>query len=126
MSNEDKILAMLEAMQADLSGVKNDLADVKGDLTGVKNDLTGMKTDLAGVKMKLSELDEKSARSAIMLENKVLPQLQLLYENQTTIMDRLDTIPSTERVEALESDMSVIKDALKLLRQDVDALKKAQ
>lgn len=126
MSNEDKILVMLEAMQADLSGVKNDLADVKGDLTGVKNDLTGMKTDLTGVKMKLSELDEKSARSAIMLENKVLPQLQLLYENQTTIMDRLDTIPSVERVEALESDMSVIKDALKLLRQDVDALKKAQ
>ena len=41
-------------------------------------------------------------------------------------MDRLDAMPTAERMEALESDLSVVKDVVKHLRQDVNDLKKAQ
>ena len=50
MSNEEKILELLSAMQKDLAGVKEDLADVKEDLAGVKEDLAGVKEDLAELK----------------------------------------------------------------------------
>lgn len=42
------------------------------------------------------------------------------------IMEHLDKLASKSRVEELESDVVLLKDAVKLMRLEIEALKKAQ
>ena len=51
MSNEEKILEILSAMQSDISGMK-------GDIAGLKEDVAGLKEDMARVNKILEEHTE--------------------------------------------------------------------
>ena len=48
-TNEEKILQLLEVMQADISGLKADVA-------GLKTDVAGMKADIAELKASQEEM----------------------------------------------------------------------
>ena len=71
----------------------------------------------------LEEIDGRSLRSAVMLENQVLPQLQLLYEGQVTLQQ---TLAPKERVEVLEDDVITLKTVVKSISNRLAALEKAQ
>ena len=120
-------------IKTDVAGIKTDVAELKTDVTGLKTDVAGLKTDVTSIKATLdkhsellAELDERSLRSAVTLENLALPRLQALYEGHGAIMERLETRASKSRMEALEDDMAMMKDSLKLLRIEVNELKKAE
>ncbi len=55
-TNEERILQLLEVMQADISGLKTDVAGLKTDVAGLKTDVAGLKTDVAGMKADIAEL----------------------------------------------------------------------
>ena len=55
-ANEEKILQLLEVMQADISGLKTDVAGLKTDVAGLKTDVAGLKTDVAQLKTDVEEL----------------------------------------------------------------------
>ena len=55
-TNEEKILQLLEVMQADISGLKTDVADLKTDVAGLKTDVADLKTDVAGLKTDVAQL----------------------------------------------------------------------
>ena len=74
----------------------------------------------------LKVLDERSLRSAVLLEADVSRDLNRLYEGHGAIMNRLDKLATRSRVEELEGDVSMLKDSVKLLRIEVNELKKAQ
>ena len=74
----------------------------------------------------LKVLDERSLRSAVLLEADVSRDLNRLYEGHGAIMNRLDKLAARRRVEELEEDVSMLKDSVKLLRIEVNELKKAQ
>ena len=57
------------------------------------------------------------------IENRIDPQLQALAEGQKTILEALT--PNC-RVEALEEELVVIKEAFRSLSQEIAELKKAQ
>ena len=57
------------------------------------------------------------------IESEVTPKLRLLAEGQDAILEKM--VPPS-RVDALEADVSVLKDAVKYLSQRVQALEKAQ
>lgn len=105
MSNEAKILEMLEQMQADM---------------------TGMKADMASMKERIDQIDERSQRTAVLLETEVDRKLNLLYEGHESIMEYLDKLATKSRVEVLENDVALLKDVVKLMRQEIAELKKAQ
>lgn len=71
----------------------------------------------------LEELDDRSLRSAVMLENEVLPKLQLLYEGHVHLQE---TLAPKERVEVLEDEVITLKSAVKMMTKRLDALEKAQ
>ena len=48
------------------------------------------------------------------------------YVTNRAIMNRLDKLAARRRVEELEEDVSMLKDSVKLLRIEVNELKKAQ
>ena len=55
-TNEERILQLLEVMQADISGLKTDVAGLKNDVAGLKTDVAGMKADIAELKASQEEL----------------------------------------------------------------------
>ena len=50
MSNEEKILEILSAMQGDISSMKEDIAGLKQDVAGLKQDVAELKEDVAILK----------------------------------------------------------------------------
>ena len=55
-TNEERILQLLEVMQADISGLKTDVAGLKTDVADLKTDVAGLKTDVAQLKTDVEEL----------------------------------------------------------------------
>ena len=91
MTNEEKILEMLEKLTA-----------------------------------KVEQIDERSQRTAVLMEADMGPKIQLLYEGHGLIMESLDKLATKTRVEMLESEMGLVKHAIKVMRQEIADLKKAQ
>lgn len=59
----------------------------------------------------------------VILENTVMKQLKLLAEGQQTL---LETLAPRSRVENLEEDVAMLKQAVRMMSQDIAELKKAQ
>ena len=98
MNNEEKILAILEKMDQRMEKMED----------------------------RLDRVEDQSQRTTILLEADITRKLNLLYEGHDAIMERLDKLASKSRVEELEGDIVLLKDAVKLMRLEIDGLKQAQ
>ena len=119
MNNEEKILTMLEKL--------NGTVEKQGEMLECINqrmDQMDSRMDQLGSRM--DQLDERSQRTAVLLETEITRKLDLLYEGHDAIMESLDRLASKSRVEELEDDVALLKDAVKLMRQEIAELKKAQ
>ena len=105
MNKEEKILEMLEKLTVDVGRHGETL-----------NKLT-VEVDRHGEM--LEELDDRSLRSAVMVENEVLPKLQLLYEGHVHLQE---TLAPKERVEVLEEEVITLKSAVKMMTKRLNAL----
>ena len=66
-TNEEKILQLLEVMQADISGLKTDVADLKTDVAGLKTDVAQLKTDVVELKASQEEMKETLSEHTVVL-----------------------------------------------------------
>ena len=57
-ANEERILQLLEVMQADISGLKTDVAGLKTDVADLKTDVAQLKTDVEEIKASQEEMKE--------------------------------------------------------------------
>lgn len=105
MSNEEKILAILEK--------HSEMLEKQGER-------------LAYLTERVDEIDARSLRSAVLLETEVAKKIQLVYEGQELLRQKMEELAPKDRVEALESDVAMMKDVLKLMRLEIAELKKAQ
>ena len=55
-TNEEKILQLLEVMQADISGLKTDVADLKTDVAQLKTDVAELKASQEELKASQEEI----------------------------------------------------------------------
>lgn len=102
MNNEEKILAMLSQMQADISGMRD-------DITGLKAGQVQMQDDITSVKARL--------------DYDVTKRFDAVNEGIDAILEKLTP---KDRIEELEADVVVLKTALKAISLEVAELKKAQ
>lgn len=105
MNFEEKILESLNGINSRLDRVDNHL-----------NTLTG----------KVNELDARTLRTAVMVETEALPKINALFDGHNAIMEQLNKLATKDRVDELESDIVILKTAVKMLSQEVAELKKAQ
>lgn len=119
MNNEEKILAMLAEIKADMTDMKAGMADMKATQTAQGKQLDRMEE-------RLDEVDARSLRSAVLLETEVARDIRLVYEGQEMLRQKMEKLAPKDRVEALESDVAMMKDVLKLMRLEIAELKKAQ
>ena len=68
MNNEEKILEMLVAMQGDISSMQGDISSIKGRLDRMDE--------------RINNIDDRSLRTAMLVENELVPKVQLLYEGR--------------------------------------------
>ena len=116
MTNEEKILAllekhgeMLEEMRSDISGLKSTQEAMQADISGLKSAHEAMQDDISGIKVRLDvEVNEK---------------FNLLAENQQIILDRL---PDPEDAQLLERRVDTLELAVRKLNREISELKKAQ
>lgn len=123
MNNEEKILEMLTELSKGQAEMRADIAELKATQVKQGEQLSEQGEQLAQINDRLEELDDRSLRSAVMLENQVLPLLQLLYEGQVTLQQ---TLAPKERVEVLEDDVITLKTVVKSISNRLAALEKAQ
>jgi len=126
MNNEEKILEMLEKHGAMLAEMKAAQNGMQTALAEMNSRLDRMETVQAKQGEQLEELDTRSLRSAVLLETEVSRDIRLVYEGHAAIMEKLDTLTPKSRTEALEDDVAMLKDVVKLMRQEINELKKAQ
>ena len=102
MNNEEKILAILSQMREEQTRMRE-------EQTRMREEQTRMRDDLNAVKLRL-ELDVEKRFDAV-------------NEGIDAILEQLTP---KSRVDELESDVIVLKTAVKMLTQEVAELKKAQ
>lgn len=109
MNNEEKILELLAQIQKEQKEMRQGQQQMHEDITGLKAGQRTMQDDLTAVKLRL-ELDVEKRFDA------VNEGIDAILENLTP----------KSRVDELESDVIVLKSAVKMLTQEVAELKKAQ
>ena len=94
------------------------------DLQAIAQLMDGkLETAFKPINKRLDQMQEESGKINVALENRVFPQLEALAEGQKTI---LETLAPKNRVEALEDEVSFLKQMIKTLASEVNELKKAQ
>ena len=130
MSNEEKILAMLvdlkESTDKQFESMDKRFEGIDKRLESMDKRFDAIDKRLDTMDERMDRLDERSQRTAVLLETEVDRKLNLLYEGHETIMECLDKLAPTDRVDELESDVIVLKTAVKMLTQEIAELKKAQ
>lgn len=112
MNNEEKILEMLTKLTEKVDKLETTQAKQGEQLDRMEE--------------RLDEVDTRSLRSAVLLETDVTRDIRLVYEGQEMFRQKMEELTPKGRVEAVEDDVAVLKDAYKLLRMEVNELKKAQ
>ena len=87
--------------------------------------LDQQKQELRGEVGKMLDQQKRELHGEFMtvIESEVTPKLRLLAEGQEAILEKMVPV---SRIDALEADVIVLKDAVKYLSEKVQALEKAQ
>lgn len=109
---------MLE--EKDLQAIAQLMDQKLGQLNQKVDDMDKRLTD------RLDRVEDRAQRTAVLLEGDIDRKLDLLYEGHDTLMEQFDRLASRSRVEELESDVALLKDSVKLMRLEIEALQKAQ
>ena len=95
------------------------------DLQAIAEIMQGMESriDQKMEKQKQEILDESTRRMKLLLDTEVTAKFNLLAEGQQAILEKL--VPMS-RIEAVEADIAILKQAVRAMNQEIDELKKAQ
>ena len=121
MNIEEKILQLLEK-QGEMIGQINDrlgrledrmdrlesrMDKLEGRIDKLEASQTAMQATLDEHTAMLKKLDERSLKSAVLLETEVPRKFNLLYEGHSVIMENMRGLAEKSRVEALEDDVAI-------------------
>lgn len=119
MDNEQKILDILEQMQARMDGMEAKMGGMEAKMGGMQTDITGIKADMTGMKDDIKSIDQRTTRLEINQENVIIPHIQLLAEGQTTIQGQVKRLSV---IGSMQEDISILKSAVKYLSDKVSQL----
>lgn len=74
-------------------------------------------------KQKQEILDETTQRMKVLLDTEVTPKFNLLAENQSIMMEKLERL---DDMEVMDTRITALEAMVKKLNRDVEKLKKAQ
>ncbi|MCI9506305.1 MAG: hypothetical protein HFF62_06890 [Oscillospiraceae bacterium] len=132
-SRMDKLEGQMDRLESRMDKLEGRMDKLEGRMDNLEGRIDKLETSQAAMQATLDEhtamlknLDERSLKSAVLLETEVPRKFNLLYEGHSVIMENMRGLAEKSRVEALEDDVAMMKDSIKLLRIEVNALQKAQ
>ena len=137
MSNEEKILALLEQVSSRMEGLESGQAALEGRMERINGDLktnnllirnleskqAAFEGRMGRIETALAEAQDGLTAIKLRLELDVEKRFDAVNEGIDAILAQLTP---KSRVDELESDVIVLKTAVKMLTQEVAELKKAQ
>ena len=123
MNNEEKILELLSRHENSFEQINQTLSEMKAEMAGMKAEMTA---EMTGMKAILEEVNQRSIRTQVLLETEIRDNIQLLFDGHELIKEKLEDLPPKSRVEEPEEDVAMLKDVTKLLRIEIEELKKDQ
>lgn len=109
MNNEEKILEMLAQIQEDQKQMREEQQHMREEQKQMREDQQHMRDDIAGIKLRLELNIEK--------------RFDAVNEGIDAILAQLTP---KRRIEEMDTDITILKTAVKMLTQEVGELKKAQ
>ncbi|MCL2602964.1 MAG: hypothetical protein FWD90_00625 [Defluviitaleaceae bacterium] len=100
MTNEDRILSLLETLILDVNGMKT-------NQTVMMEDVAGLKQGQASLEQKVSNMKHEISGIKVIIENEIDKNIRMLAEGHGDVVRRLDYL--TPIVEGTAEDVSVIK-----------------
>ena len=143
MNNEEKILQLLEQMnarqdktetllgqlQVDMQDMKADMRGMKADMNGMRSDIDGMKADISDMKIRVTNIEDRTERIEARVtkieltqENTVVPNIRLLAEGHEVIQHQIKNISVIDR---MQEDIDTLKAAVSYLSNELKAMKEA-
>ena len=122
----DRLESRMDKLEGRMDKLEGRMDNLEGRIDKLETSQAAMQATLDEHTAMLKNLDERSLKSAVLLETEVPRKFNLLYEGHSVIMENMRGLAEKSRVEALEDDVAMMKDSIKLLRIEVNALQKAQ
>lgn len=156
MSNEEKILDLLQTMQTNIQGLQEDVKGLQGDVKELNAGQTKLQEDVKGLKAGQSKLQEdvkglnagqtklqedvkelKAGQTKLkteimhevgaLVEADVTPKFNLLADGIQLIREQMVTKEDLEeRQEDIQTQLDVLKAAVRRNSVEIEKLKKAQ
>ena len=139
MSNEEKILGLLQTMQANMTTMQANITTMQASMTTMQADLAATKADMQGITARLDKLEagqatmkqelkaEISHEIRALIEVDVLPKFGALTAGQDLIIEKMVEQEDLDELRAdTEGRLDVLEAVVKRLSREVEKLKKAQ
>lgn len=115
MNNEEKILQLLEQMNA-----RQDKTDAM--LERMQEDISDIKTRVTNIEGRTERIETRVTKIEVTQENTVVPQIRLLAEGHDVIQNQIKNISVIDR---MQEDIDTLKAAVSYLSNELKALKEA-
>lgn len=120
----DLIINELGNLKSDMTAIKSDMTAMKSDMTAMKSDMTTMKSDMTAMKSDMSDLKDQLIQTQLHLENKTDRNIELLAENHSTLIDKLNqAIPAANKNLTYEVKVNYLSDRVSALEKEIADLK---
>lgn len=111
-------------MKNDILALKNEIIEIKADMQVMKADIQEMKEDIAALKDAVQRNDQRITALSLTLENETNRNIQLLAENHSNLVDKLnDAIRAQDKSILYEVQISGLKTRVDCLERDMEKLK---
>jgi predicted nucleic acid-binding Zn-ribbon protein len=129
MNNEEKILQMLTHLTERQDTTEKMLTQMLEDISGLKQGQKNLEQGQAAIEQRVTgieqsqkSIEKRVTKTELMIENTVIPAIQILKEGQLTIQNQIKRLSV---IDAMQDDIATLKTAVKFLSQELDKIQKA-
>lgn len=108
----------------DLLAIADLMKPLENDIQGLKTDVQGLKTETQGLKADVQEINNRTSKIELTLENETNRNIKLLAENHVNLIDKLNqAIKPADKLLMYEVQLSGFRIRLEHLEKEVAELK---
>ena len=105
-------------LQAIKAAVREEIEPIKSDIQGINTRLEsldqGLNTRIDAMQADITDIKDRVTKIEVTQENKIVPNIQLLAEGHSGVIDRLDRLDELpEKVEDIQNNVNMVKSVFK-------------
>lgn len=119
-----EVKSELQNVKLRVQSVESEVQNVKSEVQNVKSEVQNVKSEVQNLKSEVQTVKQKVANIELTLENETNHNIQLLAENHSTLIDKLNqAIKVTDKTLIWEVQLSGFRIRLEKIEQEINELK---